>query len=149
MVNRMILNETSYFGFGAINNIVGELKANNLKKALVTTDKDLMKFGVATKVTDLLDKAGVAYEIFDELKPNPTIENVQDGVAACKKAEADCIIAIGGGSSIDTSKAIAIIMTNPEFSDVRSLEGVADTNYIRYGCRSYDQLRNYRCRKTS
>ena len=129
MVNRMILNETSYFGFGAINNIVGELKANNLKKALVTTDKDLMKFGVATKVTDLLDKAGVAYEIFDELKPNPTIENVQDGVAACKKAEADCIIAIGGGSSIDTSKAIAIIMTNPEFSDVRSLEGVADTKH--------------------
>ena len=123
----MILNETSYFGFGAIEKIVDELKANNLKKVLVTTDKDLIKFGVATKVTDLLDKAGVAYEIFDELKANPTIKNVQDGVAACKKAQADCIVAIGGGSTIDTSKAIAIIMTNPEFEDVRSLEGVADT----------------------
>ena len=122
-----ILNETSYFGFGAIEKIVDELKANNLKKVLVTTDKDLIKFGVATKVTDLLDKAGVAYEIFDELKANPTIKNVQDGVAACKKAQADCIVAIGGGSTIDTSKAIAIIMTNPEFKDVRSLEGVADT----------------------
>ena len=127
MVTRMILNETSYFGFGAIEKIVDELKANNLKKVLVTTDKDLIKFGVATKVTDLLDKAGVAYEIFDELKANPTIKNVQDGVAACKKAQADCIVAIGGGSTIDTSKAIAIIMTNPEFEDVRSLEGVADT----------------------
>ena len=127
MVTRIILNETSYFGFGAIEKIVDELKANNLKKVLVTTDKDLIKFGVATKVTDLLDKAGVAYEIFDELKANPTIKNVQDGVAACKKAQADCIVAIGGGSTIDTSKAIAIIMTNPEFEDVRSLEGVADT----------------------
>ncbi|MDY3974298.1 MAG: lactaldehyde reductase, partial [Veillonella caviae] len=97
------------------------------KKVLVTTDKDLIKFGVATKVTALLDEAGVAYEIFDELKANPTIKNVQDGVAACKKAEADCIVAIGGGSTIDTSKAIAIIMTNPEFAEVRSLEGVADT----------------------
>ena len=125
MVNRMILNETSYFGFGAINNIVGELKANNLKKVLVTTGKDLIKFGVATKVTALLDEAGVDYEIFDDLKPNPTIKNVQDGVEACKKANADCIVAIGGGSTIDTSKAIAIIMTNPEFADVRSLEGVA------------------------
>ena len=127
MVTRMILNETSYFGFGAIEKIVDELKANNLKKVLVTTDKDLIRFGVATKVTALLDKAGVAYEIFDELKANPTIKNVQDGVAACKKAQADCIVAIGGGSTIDTSKAIAIIMTNPEFEDVRSLEGVADT----------------------
>ncbi|MBS4913004.1 MAG: lactaldehyde reductase [Veillonella sp.] len=127
MVNRMVLNETSYFGFGAIQKIVDELKAKNLKKVLVTTDKDLIKFEVATKVTALLDKAGVAYEIFDELKANPTIKNVQDGVAACKKAGADCIVAIGGGSTIDTSKAIAIIMTNPEFSDVRSLEGVADT----------------------
>ena len=129
MVTRMILNETSYFGFGAITKIVDELKSNNLKKVLVTTDKDLIKFGVATKVTDLLDKAGVAYEIFDELKANPTIKNVQDGVAACKKAQADCIVAIGGGSTIDTSKAIAIIMTNPEFEDVRSLEGVADTKH--------------------
>lgn len=94
MVNRMILNETSYFGFGAINNIVGELKANNLKKVLVTTGKDLIKFGVATKVTALLDEAGVDYEIFDDLKPNPTIKNVQDGVEACKKANADCIVAI-------------------------------------------------------
>lgn len=127
MVNRMILNETSYFGFGAINKIVDELKANNLKKVLVTTDKDLLKFGVATKVTKLLDEAGVAYEVFDELKANPTVKNVQDGVAACRKAQADCIVAIGGGSTIDTSKAIAIIMTNPEFEDVRSLEGVADT----------------------
>lgn len=127
MVNRMILNETSYFGSGAIQKIVDELKANNLKKVLVTTGKDLIKFGVASKVTDLLDEAGVPYEIFDGLKANPTIQNVKDGVAACKKAEADCIVAIGGGSTIDTSKAIAIIMTNPEFADVRSLEGVADT----------------------
>lgn len=129
MVNRMILNETSYFGFGAINKIVDELKANNLKKVLVTTDKDLIRFGVATKVTKLLEEAKVDYEIFDELKPNPTVKNVQDGVAACKKAEADCIVAIGGGSTIDTSKAIAIIMTNPEFEDVRSLEGVANTKH--------------------
>lgn len=129
MVNRMILNETSYFGFGAINKIVDELKANNLKKVLVTTDKDLIRFGVATKVTKLLEEAKVDYEIFDELKPNPTVKNVQDGVAACKKAAADCIVAIGGGSTIDTSKAIAIIMTNPEFEDVRSLEGVANTKH--------------------
>ena len=127
MVTRMILNETSYFGFGAIEKIVDELKANNLKKVLVTTDKDLIRFGVATKVTALLDKAGVAYEIFDELKANPTIQNVQDGVAACKKAQADCIVAIGGGSSMDTAKAIGIIIKNPEFADVRSLEGVAPT----------------------
>lgn len=98
MVNRMILNETSYFGFGAINNIVGELKANNLKKVLVTTGKDLIKFGVATKVTALLDEAGVDYEIFDDLKPNPTIKNVQDGVEACKKANADCIVAIAAAA---------------------------------------------------
>lgn len=127
MVNRMILNETSYFGKGAIANVPVEAKARGFKKALVVTDKGLLKFNVATKVTEELDKAGLAYEIFDGIVPNPTIEDVQAGVAAAKAAEADYIIAIGGGSPIDTAKAIGIIVTNPEFEDVLSLEGVADT----------------------
>lgn len=127
MVNRIVLNERAYFGFNAINAVVDEIKANHLQKVLVTTDKDLLKFGVSSKVIDLLEKAGIVYEIFDDLKANPTIKNVQAGVAACKAAQADGIIAIGGGSTIDTSKAIATIMTNPEFADVRSLEGVAAT----------------------
>lgn len=127
MANRMILNETSYFGKGAIENVPTEFKARVFKKAAVITDKDLVKFEVATKVTKLLDEAGVDYALYDGIVPNPTIQNVKDGLAFVQEAQADCIIAIGGGSPIDTAKAIAIIATNPEFSDVISLEGVADT----------------------
>lgn len=127
MANRIILNETSYFGSGAIKEIPGEIKARGCKKVMLVTDKDLIKFKVATKVTELLTAAGVDFEIYDNIKANPTIENVQTGVAFCKKCGADIIVAVGGGSAIDTSKAIAIIMTNPEFADVRSLEGVAPT----------------------
>ena len=126
-MNRFVLNETSYHGKGAIGAIPEEIKARGFKKALVASDPDLIKFGVTNKVTDVLDTAGVAYEIFSDIKPNPTIENVKAGVEAFKAAGADCLVAIGGGSSIDTAKAIGIIITNPEFSDVRSLEGVAPT----------------------
>ena len=127
MANRISLNGTSYHGAGAINEIMGEVKNNGFKKAFVASDLDLIKFNVTKKVTDLLDKAGFPYEIYSDIKPNPTIENVKHGVEAFKKSEADCIIAIGGGSSMDTSKAIGIIIANPEFADVRSLEGVAPT----------------------
>lgn len=127
MVNRFILNETSYHGSGAINEIVTEVKAHGFKKAMVCSDPDLIKFGVTSKVTDLLDAAGLEYTIYSDIKPNPTIENVQNGVKALQKAGADYMIAIGGGSSIDTAKAIGIIDRNPEFGDVRSLEGAADT----------------------
>ena len=127
MANRIVLNNISYHGKGAIENIVPELTARGYQKALVCTDESLIKFGVAQKVTDLLDKAGFAYAIYSDIKPNPTIENVQNGVAAFKAAQADCIVAIGGGSAMDTAKAIGIIITNPEFADVRSLEGVAPT----------------------
>lgn len=127
MANRIMLNETSYHGSGAINEIVTEANARGFKKALVCTDPDLIKFGVAGKVTDVMDKAGLAYEVYSDIKANPTIENVQNGVAAFKAAGADYIVAIGGGSSMDTAKAIGIIITNPEFEDVRSLEGVAPT----------------------
>ncbi len=127
MANRIVLNTISYHGKGAIENIVPELQNRGYKKALVCTDESLLKFGVAQKVTGLLDKAGFAYEIYSDIKPNPTIENVQNGVSAFKKAEADCIVAIGGGSAMDTAKAIGIIVENPEFADVRSLEGVAPT----------------------
>lgn len=126
-VNRMVLNETSYFGKGAINELSGEITKRGFKKVLVVTDHALVKIGVAGKVTNLLDAAKISYDIFDGIVPNPTIEDVQSGVVAAKEAKADCIVAIGGGSPIDTAKAIGIIMTNPEFSDVRSLEGVADT----------------------
>lgn len=129
MTNRMILNETSYFGKGAIENVPTEFKARGFKKAAVITDKDLVKFEVATKVTKLLEEAGVDYALYDGIVPNPTIQNVKDGLAFVQEAQADCIIAIGGGSPIDTAKAIAIIATNPEFSDVISLEGVADTKH--------------------
>ena len=129
MSNRFVLNETSYHGKGAINEIAAEIKARAFKKAFVCSDPDLIKFGVTKKVTDILDNAGIDYEIYSEIKPNPTIENVQTGVAAFKKSGADCIVAIGGGSSMDTAKAIGIIVENPEFSDVRSLEGVADTKH--------------------
>lgn len=127
MANRISLNGTSYHGFGAINEIVNEINGHGFKKAFVASDPDLVKFGVTAKVTDLLDKAGIPFTLYSDIKPNPTIENVQHGVEAFKKSEADCIIAIGGGSSMDTSKAIGIIIANPEFADVRSLEGTAAT----------------------
>ena len=129
MSRRIMLNGTSYFGQGAIQEIVNEIKNRHFKKVLVTSTPDLFEFKVATKVTDLLDAAGIAYDVYDNIKPNPTIENVTSGVAACKAADADVIVAVGGGSAIDTSKAIATIMTNPEFSDVRSLEGLAPTKH--------------------
>ena len=126
-MNRFVLNETSYHGKGAVAAVADEIIARGFKKALVASDPDLIKFGVTKKVTDVLDGAKIPYEIFSDIKPNPTIENVQAGVAAYKASGADCIVAIGGGSSIDTAKAIGIIITNPEFADVRSLEGVAPT----------------------
>lgn len=124
---KFMLNETSYHGAGAIKAVPEEIKARGFKKAFVASDPDLVKFGVTKKVTDLLEEAGIEYALYSNIKPNPTIENVQTGVAAFKEAGADCIVAIGGGSSMDTSKAIGIIITNPEFADVRSLEGVAPT----------------------
>ncbi|MGN8817607.1 lactaldehyde reductase [Oribacterium sp. HCP28S3_H8] len=127
MANRISLNGTSYHGAGAIQEIVPEMKARGFKKAFVASDPDLVKFGVTAKVTDLLDAAQVPFTLYSDIKPNPTIANVQHGVEAFKASGADCIIAIGGGSSMDTSKAIGIIITNPEFADVRSLEGVAPT----------------------
>ena len=127
MANRIVLNPVSYHGHGAIENIVPELKAHGCRKVLVATDPDLVRFGVSKKVTDLLDAAGYAYEVYSEIKANPTIENVQKGVAAFQAAQADSIVAIGGGSAMDTAKAIGIIVNNPEFADVRSLEGVAPT----------------------
>ena len=127
MANRIFLNETSYHGAGAIKEIPAEVKTRGFAKAFVCSDPDLIKFGVTKKVTDVLDEAGLAYEIYSDIKPNPTIENVQTGVAAFKASGADYIIAIGGGSSMDTAKAVGIIITNPEFADVRSLEGVAPT----------------------
>ncbi len=126
-MNRFILNETSYHGAGAISAIKDEAKGRGFKKALVCSDPDLIKFGVTKKVTDILDSAGLVYELYSDIKPNPTIENVQTGVKAFKAAGADYLIAIGGGSSMDTAKGIGIIINNPEFADVRSLEGVADT----------------------
>lgn len=127
MANRFILNETSYHGAGAIANIADEAKGRSFKKAFVCSDPDLVKFGVTKKVLDVLDGAGLPYELYSNIKPNPTIENVQTGVEAYKKSGADYIVAIGGGSSMDTAKAVGIIINNPEFADVRSLEGVADT----------------------
>lgn len=126
---RMILNETSYFGAGCRKEVVGEMKRRNMKKAFIVSDKDLVRFGVAKKVTDVLDEAGIAYDLFDGVKANPTIANVKSGLAAFKKSAADVIIAIGGGSVMDTAKAIGIIYENPDFADVRSLEGTADTKH--------------------
>ena len=126
-MNRFTLNETSYHGAGAISAIPEEITKRGFKKVFVATDPDLIKFGVAKKVTDVLDNAGIEYGIYSDIKANPTIENVQNGVAAFKAMEADCIVAIGGGSAMDTAKAIGIIITNPEYADVRSLEGVAPT----------------------
>ena len=127
MANRIVLNTISYHGAGAIAEIPGELQRRGCKKVFVCTDPDLVKFGVAAKVTDLLDEAGIAYSVYSDIKPNPTIQNVTDGVEAFKAAEADSIVTIGGGSAMDTAKAIGVIITNPEFADVRSLEGVAPT----------------------
>ena len=127
MVNRFILNEVSYFGPGARKELPGVVARLGFKKALVVTDKGLMKFGVAKMVLDVMDAAGIAYEIFDDVKPNPTVTNVKNGIKACKQAGADFIVAIGGGSSMDTAKGIGIVVNNPEFSDIISLEGVADT----------------------
>ena len=130
MANRIVLNTVSYHGKGAIGNIVPELTARGFQKAFVCSDPDLIRFNVTKKVTDLLDAAGFAYEVYSDIKPNPTIENVQTGVAAFRKSGADCIVAIGGGSSMDTAKAIGVIIENPEFADVRSLEGVAPTKKL-------------------
>lgn len=127
MANRFVLNETSYHGKGAIQEIATEVKGRGFKKCFVCSDPDLLKFGVTKKVTDVLDNASIDYEIYSQIKPNPTVENVQTGVKAFKESGADCIIAIGGGSSMDTAKAIGIIIKNPEFEDVVSLEGVAPT----------------------
>lgn len=126
-MNRFVLNETSYHGSGAINAIPDEIKGRGLSKILVASDPDLVKFGVTQKVTDILDKEGIEYKLYSDIKPNPTIENVQSGVEVYKEYGADGIVAIGGGSSMDTAKAIGIIINNPEFADVRSLEGVAPT----------------------
>lgn len=128
MANRFVLNEMSYHGHGAIESIPAEVKAHGFTKALVCSDPDLIKFHVTEKVTKLLDEAKIPYEVYSNIKPNPTIENVTSGVKACKEANADFIIAIGGGSSMDTAKAIGIIRTNPEFADVRSLEGASKTH---------------------
>ena len=127
MAQRFVLNNISYHGSGAIKEVPGEITRRGFKKAFVASDPDLVKFGVTARVTDLLDEAGIAWELFKEIKPNPTIKNVQDGVAAFKASGADCIVAVGGGSAMDTAKAISIIAENPEYADVVSLEGVADT----------------------
>ena len=120
-MNKFVLNETSYHGAGAIKAIPDEIRNRGFKKVFVATDPDLIKFGIASKVTDLLDEAGIPYAVFSDIKANPTIENVKAGVEAYKASEADCIVAIGGGSAMDTAKAVGIIITNPEFADVRSL----------------------------
>ena len=127
MANRIVLNETSYFGKGASQEIAKEVKARGCRKVVVCTDPDLLKFQVATLVTAVLDKAAIPYAVYSGIKANPTIQNVQEGVAFCQKEGADLIVAVGGGSAIDTSKAIAVILTNPEFADVRSLEGASPT----------------------
>lgn len=124
---KFVLNETSYHGTGSISAVPEEVKARGFKKVFTVTDPDLIKFGVSKKVTDLLDKENIAYDVYSDVKANPTIENVQHGVEEFKKSGADCIVAIGGGSAMDTSKAIGIIINNPEFADVRSLEGVSPT----------------------
>ena len=126
-VNRFVLNGISYHGHGAINEIPGLILSRGFKKAFVASDPDLVKFGVSAKVTDLLEKNGIPYTLYTDIKPNPTIENVQNGVKAFKESGADCMITIGGGSSMDTGKGIGIVINNPEFADIRSLEGVAPT----------------------
>lgn len=129
MVNRFILNEVSYFGPGARKELPGVIARLGFKKAMIVTDKGLIQYGVAKMVSDVLDEAGIPYEIYSEVKPNPTVTNVQMGVEAFKKSGADCLVAIGGGSAMDTAKGIGVIITNPEFADVVSLEGVAPTKH--------------------
>ena len=157
MVNRFVLNGISYHGAGAIKEIPGIIKSKGFKKAFVASDPDLVKFGVTAKVTDLLDQEGLAYEIYSDIKPNPTIENVKSGVAAYKASGADYMITIGGGSSMDTGKAIGIIINNPEFADVRSFSGGRCSHeeqnriyhrcsdHSRHSCRGNHQLRHHRC----
>ena len=156
MANRIVLNETSYHGKGAISEIAAEAKARGFQKAFVCSDPDLIKFGVTGKVLAVLDAAGLAYAVYSDIKANPTIENVQHGVEAFKASGADYIVAIGGGSSMDTAKAVGIIIANPEFADVRSLEGVAPTkNQVRadhccsdnsrYRSRGHHQLCHHGC----
>ncbi len=128
-MKRIVLNETSYFGAGCRTEIAAEIKKRGFKKVLLVTDKDLLRFGIAAKIEDVLNSAAIPYEIYSDIKPNPTIRNVLDGVAAFKASGADCMVALGGGSSIDTAKAVGIIVNNPEFADVRSLEGVAPTTH--------------------
>ena len=127
MANRIVLNETSYFGRGARENVVSEIKGRGFNSVLVVTDRNLVEAGVSKKVTEHLENAGITYYVYDGVRPNPTVKNVQDGLMMAKINNVDAIIAIGGGSPIDTAKAIGIIMTNPEFNDVVSLDGVADT----------------------
>ena len=157
-VNRFVLNGTSYHGHGAINEIPGIVKAHGFKKAFVASDPDLVKFGVTAKVTDLLEKNGIAFALYTDIKPNPTIENVQHGVEAYKQSGADFMITIGDGSSMDTGKGIGIVVNNPEFADIRSMEGVAPTRnrtvftiaVSTTGGTSVGvchQLRDYRCGK--
>ena len=124
---KFVLNETSYFGKGAREELAGELQKRGVKKVFLVSDKALVEAGVTKKVEDVLNKAGVAYDLYDEIKPNPTIKNVTDGVAACKKSKADLIVAVGGGSSIDTAKGISIVMTNPDRADIKSLNGLSNT----------------------
>ena len=143
MINRFVLNEVSYFGPGAREVLPQEIKRLGLKKAFVSTDKDLIKFGVADKVLSVLDKAGIPYVVFSDIKPNPTVSNVNAGVKAFAESGADFILAIGGGSSIDTSKAIGIITNNPEFSDVVSLEGVAPDSALYSGVRRWRAIRSF------
>ncbi len=154
MANRIVLNETSYHGSGAILEIPGEVKRRGFQKAFLASDPDLIKFNVTSKITKILEENEMEYEIYSDIKPNPTIENVQTGVEAFKTSGADYIIAVGGGSSMDTAKAIGIIIANPEYEDVRSLEGVAPTkktkrtdyrgsHHSRYGSGSYHQLRDH------
>ena len=158
MANRIMLNETSYHGAGAIKEIATEAKAHGFKKALVCSDPDLIKFGVTAKVTDILDKNGLEYELYSEIKPNPTIDNVKHGVETFKKSGADYLIAIGGGSSMDTSKAIGIIIANPEFGGCKKLRGCCtykealcsyhrSTYNSRNSSRGYNQLCHHRCRE--
>lgn len=128
-MNRIVLNETSYFGAGCRSVIATEAERRGFKKAFLVTDKDLVKFGVSAQITEVLEKAGIPYEVFSDVKANPTITNVKNGIAAFKASGADFLIALGGGSSIDTAKAIGIVVNNPEFSDIKSLEGVADTRH--------------------
>ena len=149
MADRIVLNTISYHGHGAIENIVPELTARGYQKAFVCSDPDLIRFGVTGKVTALLDAAGFAYAVYSEIKPNPTIQNVQDGVAAFQAAGADCIVAIGGGSAMDTAKAIGIIINNPEFADVRSLEGVAPTKKHNYVITDVEKKRKFVCVDTN